>query len=44
MVDYRIELVSVPVADAERSREFYGDTLGWPVDHDVRVQEGLRFI
>jgi catechol 2,3-dioxygenase-like lactoylglutathione lyase family enzyme len=44
MVDYRIELVMVPVADADRSRAFYGDTLGWPVDHDVRVNEGLRFI
>lgn len=44
MVEYRIELVFVPVADADRSRAFYGDTLGWPVDHDVRVSDELRFI
>lgn len=44
MVDYRIELVMVPVADVDRSRAFYGDTLGWPVDHDVRVNENLRFV
>jgi catechol 2,3-dioxygenase-like lactoylglutathione lyase family enzyme len=44
MVDYRIELVIVPVADADRSRAFYGDTLGWPVDHDVRVSDSLRFV
>lgn len=44
MVDYRIELVIVPVADADRSRAFYGDTLGWSVDHDVRVDEHLRFV
>jgi catechol 2,3-dioxygenase-like lactoylglutathione lyase family enzyme len=44
MVNYRIELVTIPVADADRSRAFYGDTLGWPVDHDVRVSEGLRFV
>lgn len=44
MVDYRIELVMVPVADVDRSRAFYGDTLGWPVDHDVRVSETLRFV
>ena len=44
MVDYRIELVFVPVADADRSRTFYGETLGWPVDHDVRVSEELRFV
>lgn len=44
MVDYRIELVFVPVANTDRSRAFYGDTLGWPVDHDVRVSEELRFV
>jgi catechol 2,3-dioxygenase-like lactoylglutathione lyase family enzyme len=44
MVNYRIELVTVPVADADRARAFYGDTLGWPVDHDVRVSESLRFV
>jgi catechol 2,3-dioxygenase-like lactoylglutathione lyase family enzyme len=44
IVNYRIELVTIPVADADRSRAFYGDTLGWPVDHDVRVSEGLRFV
>jgi len=44
MVDYRIELVFVPVADVDRSRSFYGETLGWPVDHDQTVTEQLRFI
>ncbi|HEY3439093.1 MAG TPA: VOC family protein [Actinotalea sp.] len=43
-MDYRIELVMVPVADVDRSRAFYGDTLGWPVDHDVRVSADLRFV
>lgn len=44
MVDYRIELVMVPVADLDRSRTFYGETLGWPVDHDQRVSDELHFI
>jgi catechol 2,3-dioxygenase-like lactoylglutathione lyase family enzyme len=44
MVDYRIELVMVPVADADVSRAFYGDRLGWPVDYDVTVTEQLRFL
>ena len=34
MVDYRIELVGMPVSDVDRAKEFYGTTLGWPVDHD----------
>jgi catechol 2,3-dioxygenase-like lactoylglutathione lyase family enzyme len=44
MVDYKIELVIVPVADVDRSRAFYGDTLGWPVDHDQTVDENIRFV
>jgi len=44
MVDYRIELVILPVSDVDRSRAFYGDTLGWPVDHDQTVDEHVRFV
>ena len=44
MVNYKIELVIVPVADVDRSRDFYGETLGWPVDHDQTVDENIRFV
>ena len=44
MVDYRIELVGMPVSDVERALEFYGTTLGWPVDHDHTVSDDVRFI
>ncbi len=44
MPDYRIELVIVPVADVDRSRAFYGDLLGWPVDYDVTVSDAIRFV
>ncbi len=44
MVDYRLELVMIPVADTDVSRAFYGDRLGWPVDHDQVVNEDLRFV
>ena len=44
MVNYKIELVIVPVADVDRSRDFYGETLGWPVDHDQTVDENVRFV
>jgi catechol 2,3-dioxygenase-like lactoylglutathione lyase family enzyme len=43
-MDYRIELVFVPVADVDRARAFYGETLGWPVDHDSTVSDELRFV
>lgn len=44
MVYYRLELVILPVSDVERAKAFYGDTLGWPVDHDHTVSDDLRFI
>ena len=44
MVEYRIELVFVPVSDVDRARAFYGDTLGWSVDHDQVVDEHVRFV
>ena len=44
MVDYRIELVILPVSDVDRARAFYGDQLGWPVDHDQTVSDELRFV
>src|SRR5689334_6968286 len=44
MTDYRIELVILPVSDVDRSRAFYGDTLGWSVDHDQSPSEDIRFV
>jgi catechol 2,3-dioxygenase-like lactoylglutathione lyase family enzyme len=44
MVDYRIELVMVPVADIDASRAFYGARLGWPVDFDQEVNADVHFI
>ena len=43
-MDYKIELVPLAVADVDRAREFYGDTLGWSVDHDQTVSPELRFV
>ncbi|MCW2757041.1 MAG: glyoxalase [Nocardioidaceae bacterium] len=43
-MDVRIELIFVPVTDVDRSRAFYGDTLGRNVDHDSTPTEGLRFV
>jgi catechol 2,3-dioxygenase-like lactoylglutathione lyase family enzyme len=43
-MDFRIELIALPVSDVDRARAFYGDTLGWPVDHDQTVSEEIRFV
>ncbi|MEO5919658.1 MAG: VOC family protein [Pseudolysinimonas sp.] len=44
MVDYKLELVALPVSDVDRAKAFYGDTLGWPVDNDAVVSDDVRFI
>ncbi len=43
-MDFRIELVPLAVADVDRAVAFYGDTVGWNVDFDQTVHEGLRFV
>jgi predicted enzyme related to lactoylglutathione lyase len=43
-MDYKIELIPLAVTDVDRARGFYGDTLGWSVDHDQVVSAELRFV
>ena len=43
-MDFKIELIPLAVQDVDRSVAFYGDDLGWNVDHDRTVHEGLRFV
>ena len=43
-MDWKIELIHVPVSDVDRAKEFYVDKLGFNADHDRTVVEGLRFV
>jgi predicted enzyme related to lactoylglutathione lyase len=43
-VDYRLELIAVPVSDVDRAKEFYGEKAGFNVDHDHTVNEQIRFV
>jgi len=43
-MDYRIELIFVPVSDTDRAKSFYEGKLGWNVDIDSTVRPGLRFV
>jgi predicted enzyme related to lactoylglutathione lyase len=43
-MDWKIELIPLDVEDVDRSVEFYGTQVGWNVDFDQTVQEGLRFV
>jgi predicted enzyme related to lactoylglutathione lyase len=43
-MDYRLELVAIPVTDADRAKAFYVDQAGFNADHDHRVSDEMRFI
>jgi catechol 2,3-dioxygenase-like lactoylglutathione lyase family enzyme len=43
-MDYKLELVAIPVTDADKAKAFYVDKAGFNADHDHRVSDELRFI
>ena|SRR5437879_582014 len=43
-MDWKLELVGVPVSDVDRAKSFYTEKVGFNADHDHRVGDGLRFI
>jgi len=43
-MDWKLELVSVPVADVDRAKAFYTEKIGFNLDHDHQVTDDLRFV
>jgi predicted enzyme related to lactoylglutathione lyase len=43
-MDWKLELVTVPVSDVDRAKAFYTDQVGFTADHDRRVSDELRFV
>ena len=43
-MDWKLELVAVPVSDVDRAIAFYRDQAGFILDHDYQVNENLRFV
>jgi len=43
-MDWKLELIAVPVTDVDRAKAFYTDQVGFNADHDHRVNEQLRFV
>jgi catechol 2,3-dioxygenase-like lactoylglutathione lyase family enzyme len=43
-MDWKIELVAIPVTDVDRAKAFYVDQVGFNADHDVQVNPDLRFV
>jgi predicted enzyme related to lactoylglutathione lyase len=43
-VEWRLELVQVPVSDVDRAKAFYTDKAGFNADHDHQVSDEMRFV
>ena len=43
-MDWKLELVAVPVTDVDRAKAFYADKVGFNADHDHRVSDEIRFV
>ena len=43
-MDWKLELVAVPVADVDRAKAFYAEQVGFNADHDHTVSEEIRFV
>jgi len=43
-MDWKIELVAIPVTDVDRAKAFYVDQVGFHPDHDYQVSDELRFV
>jgi catechol 2,3-dioxygenase-like lactoylglutathione lyase family enzyme len=43
-MDWKLELVAVPVSDVDRAKAFYTEKVGFTLDHDHTVSDDVRFV
>jgi catechol 2,3-dioxygenase-like lactoylglutathione lyase family enzyme len=43
-MDWKLELVALPVTDVDRAKAFYVDQVGFVADHDHQVSDDIRFV
>jgi predicted enzyme related to lactoylglutathione lyase len=43
-MDWKLELVAIPVSDVDRAKTFYADQVGFNADHDHTVSDDMRFV
>ena len=43
-MDFKLELVAVPVTDVDRANRFYTEQAGFNADHDHKISDELRFV
>ncbi len=43
-MNWKLELVAIPVTDVDRAKAFYVEQVGFHADHDHKVNDALRFV
>jgi predicted enzyme related to lactoylglutathione lyase len=43
-MDWKLELIAVPVSDVDRAKAFYTEQVGFNDDHDHQVSDTMRFV
>ena len=43
-MDWKLELIPVPVSDVDRAKAFYTEQVGFNADHDHQVTDEMRFV
>ena len=43
-MDWKLEVVSVPVSDVDRAKAFYSEQVGFGVDLDTQLGDGMRLV
>ncbi len=43
-MDWKIEVVTIPVSDIDRARDFYAEKVGFAVDIDHRISDDIRLV
>ncbi len=43
-MEWKLELVPIPVSDVDRAKSFYADKVGFNIDHDVRATDEMRVV
>ncbi|NNH75535.1 glyoxalase [Nocardia uniformis] len=43
-MNWTLEVVIVPVTDVDRAKDFYSNQLGFTVDHDTKIADGVRVV
>lgn len=43
-MEWKLEVVVVPITEVERAKRFYSEQVGFVVDHDTKISEEVRIV